>query len=211
MGCEGNDGRYLPLRIPPTFAFSIVGLPHLEPQERAAAPVRCRLVFADQALVSSLQNLPPRLQAIRSESPSREDQPLVIVYDALELRPALTQRQPAKIPAFKVQAVEGHVDGRGGHRVLGALAEPLEAADELIVEDRHFPVEDQPDGWERPDGGGKVGKPMAVVLARPADELDVPAVLVGDHAPSVVLLFEGPADAVEGLINLDGLHRSDLR
>src|SRR5262252_5408503 len=95
-------------------------------------------------------------------------------------------------------------------RVPGALAEPLEAADELVVEDRHFPVEDQPDGGERPDGGGKVGKAVAVVLARPADELDVPAVLVGDHAPSVVLLFVGPADAMEGLINLDGLHRGDL-
>jgi hypothetical protein len=42
---------------------------------------------------------------------------------------------------------------------------------------------------------------VAVVLARPADEPDVPAVLVGDHAPSVVLLFVGPAVAVEGLIN----------
>src|SRR5262252_9337496 len=136
---------------------------------------------------------------------------MVIVYDALELRPALTQRQPAKVPAVKVQAVEGHVDGRGGHRVLGALAEPLEAADELVVEDRHFPVEDQPAGWERPDCGGKVGKTVAVVLARSADELDVPAVLVGDHAPSVVLLFVGPAATMEGLIDLDGLHRGDLR
>ena len=54
-GREGNDGRcYLPLRVPPPFAFSIVGLPDLEPQERAAAPVRGRLVFADKALVSSL-------------------------------------------------------------------------------------------------------------------------------------------------------------
>src|SRR5215467_9013725 len=61
MGREGNAGRcYLPLRVPPPFAFSIVGLPDLEPQERAAAPVRCRPVFADKALVSSLQNLPPR-------------------------------------------------------------------------------------------------------------------------------------------------------
>src|SRR5215467_2164654 len=74
---------YLPLRVPPPFAFSIVGLPDLEPQERAPAPVRCRLVFADKALVSSLQNLPPRLQAVRSESPSREDQPMVIFDDAL--------------------------------------------------------------------------------------------------------------------------------
>src|SRR5499433_4564479 len=89
-GREGNDRRCdLPLPVPPPFAFSIVGLPDLEPQERAAAPIRCRLVFADKALVSSLQNLPPRLQAIRSESPSREDQPLVIFYDALELPPAL--------------------------------------------------------------------------------------------------------------------------
>src|SRR5215472_11946212 len=65
MGREGNDGRcYLPLRVPPPFAFSIVGLPDLEPQEHAAAPVRCRLIFADKALVSSLRNLPPRLQAV---------------------------------------------------------------------------------------------------------------------------------------------------
>jgi len=54
-------------------------------------------------------------------------------------------------------------------------------------------------------------EPITVPDDRPADELDVPAVLVGDHAPSVVLLFVGPAVAVEGLINLDRLHRGDLR
>src|SRR5215472_12940296 len=83
-GREGNDRRCdLPPRVPPPFAFSIVGLPDLEPQERAAAPVRCRLVFADQALVSSLQNLLPRLQAIRSESTRGEDQPPLISYHEL--------------------------------------------------------------------------------------------------------------------------------
>src|SRR5262245_20523775 len=56
MGREGNDGRcYLPPRVPPPFAFPIVGLPDLEPEEGAPAPVRCRLVFADEALVSSLE------------------------------------------------------------------------------------------------------------------------------------------------------------
>src|SRR5215468_3214141 len=57
MGREGNNGRcHLPLRVPSPFAFSIVGLPNLEPQERAAAPVRCRLVFADKALFCTRGN-----------------------------------------------------------------------------------------------------------------------------------------------------------
>jgi len=81
---------------------------------------------------------------------------------------------------------------------VGPAPEPLEARDELRIEDAHLAVEDERPGRERAEGGDKLGEALRVILACLIDEPDGRAVLVGHHPTAVILLLVHPALAVEG-------------
>ncbi|HJV58267.1 MAG TPA: hypothetical protein VJ971_19940 [Methylomirabilota bacterium] len=67
------------------------------------------------------------------------------------------------------------------------------ARHELSIEDADFAVEDDRAGAQSSDGGHELGEAPRVIAARPADELDPVAVLVGEHVPAVVFLLAHPA------------------
>src|SRR5687767_7082064 len=85
--------------------------------------------------------------------------------------------------------------GRG--ELAGGIAEQVELAHEILVEDADLAVEDERAGRESRDRGGDVGKARRVVAAAAADQPDVAAVLDRGDAPTVVLLFVDPAVTVE--------------
>jgi hypothetical protein len=98
-----------------------------------------------------------------------------------------------------VEAVEGHED-RWRHRlVLRWVHQEVEAGDEGVVEHAHLSVQDQRGSPDRGDRRRDVCEPCGVVAAAPADEADTASVLVGGHAPAVVLLLVDVAIAVEWL------------
>src|SRR2546422_554103 len=70
----------------------------------------------------------------------------------------------------------------------------------VVVEDAHLAIEDQRAGWQTADGGGDLTKPLGVVDATAADEADAAPVLVGDHAPAVVLFLVNVAPRWNGLV-----------
>jgi hypothetical protein len=53
------------------------------------------------------------------------------------------QRLRAQVLALQLQQIEDHVHRRGRHFVFGSSPQPLEAGDELAVEDGYFAVDDE--------------------------------------------------------------------
>ncbi len=61
---------------------------------------------------------------------------------------------------------------------FGALPEPLEAGNELLVEAAHLAIENERPSPELPDGFDQVRKAPREILARATDETDALPILV---------------------------------
>jgi len=70
---------------------------------------------------------------------------MVALHDGFQFGSPLSKRDRSQVSAFEIQAIERHVDRRGRGDVFGSFAEPLEAGDELVMEDRHLAVGAGPD------------------------------------------------------------------
>jgi hypothetical protein len=74
----------------------------------------------------------------------------------------------------------------------------MEAAHQLLVEDRHFAIEHEDVGAELGNRGGELAEARGVVDGVARDQANARAVLVGEHAPSVDLFLVHPAVTMEG-------------
>src|SRR5262249_24442555 len=97
-----------------------------------------------------------------------------------------------------LERIEGHVDGRGGVGFTRSMPEPLESGDEVLIEHRHFAIQDQSGFWESSNHPSEFTKSPRVIPTIPAEELDLPLTLGGEHYPAVVFLLLDPALTAEG-------------
>src|SRR5262249_49882643 len=85
----------------------------------------------------------------------------------------------------------------------------VELADQLLVEDSHFAVEDESGVSKLTDGGGELRKALCVVDTVTAQKPNARAVLVGQDPPAVDLFLVHPAITVERLRDERGEPRVD--
>jgi len=99
---------------------------HLAAPHRPAPRRRPRrLILGDVALVSALDQLLPRLLAVRREPPHRVDQ-LAAGHDVLQPGAAIMERAGGEVAAVAVEQVERHVERRRGDGVRVGLTQPPE-------------------------------------------------------------------------------------
>ena len=107
----------------------------------------------------------------------------------------------------KTHAVESHEDGRR-RQLTRLFVEEVEPRDELLIETRDLSVEDQRRGWQPPNGVSDLGEALGMVTTGTAHQRDAGAVLVGDDAPAIHLLFVDLTIAVERRGEERSEHRS---
>src|SRR5262245_52138913 len=98
---------------------------HLEPRARRSTLVSAALVLRHVALEAALDDLVPRLQAVRREPPHGEDQ-AVPGHRILKSRSPITKRTARQVATVPIEYVERHEQRGRGDSVGVRLTKPVE-------------------------------------------------------------------------------------
>ena len=90
------------------------------------------------------------------------------------------------------------------------MPEPLESGDEVLIEDRHFTIEDQRGLGKRGNHPGEFSKPLCVISTIPTEETHIPIRLESENSQPVILLLVHPSVPMEGTCDESGVHEGDV-
>ena len=122
----------------------------LEPCAHRASDVQAVVVLGHQPLVTPLEDLGPGLEAVRRQPAGCVDQ-VGAGDEVLEPWPPLAERPLADVAALHVEHVKRDEHGRRGELGGLAVAQPVEARAELLIEHTELAVKHQRPDRQRGD------------------------------------------------------------